>query len=306
MDPNSELQTDFSPLIRTYKSGRVERLLGTAVLPAGLDPTTHVTSKDVVIDPTVPVSARLYLPQNSENTTQRLPLLVYFHGGGFVIESSSSPTYHDYLNSLVSKANIIAVSVEYRLAPEHPLPAAYDDCLTATSWALSGSDPWLAEHADLDRVYLGGDSAGGNIVHNVVWKDGVRAKGVLLVHPWFFFIDAAAAQGADTSLARGLKLWRFACPGSGVVDDPRMNPMAKGAPSFEKLPTQKVMVCVAEKDGLRDCGKAYHEELKKCGWKGQAEFLESEGMDHVFHLRNPACEQAREMMDRVVAFISSD
>ena len=67
------------------------------------------------------------------------PVVVYFHGGGFVVDSVASPAYHRYLNSVASKAGVLAVSVNYRLAPEHPLPAAYDDSWAALSGAASGA-----------------------------------------------------------------------------------------------------------------------------------------------------------------------
>ncbi|RLN12591.1 putative carboxylesterase 7 [Panicum miliaceum] len=70
----------------------------------------------------------------------------------------------------IAAAGAVAVSVNYRLAPEHPLPAAYDDAWAALQWTvsscLSGPEPWLADHGDAKRIFLAGDSAGGNIAHN--------------------------------------------------------------------------------------------------------------------------------------------
>ncbi|KAL6211680.1 hypothetical protein ACLB2K_016903 [Fragaria x ananassa] len=112
---SDELAQDLSPL-KVYKDGRVERLLGTARVPASIHPETGVQSKDVVISTSPPISARLYIPKSSASSesSQKLPVLVYFHGDGFCIESSFSPTYHNYLNSFVSEANVVAVSVDYR------------------------------------------------------------------------------------------------------------------------------------------------------------------------------------------------
>ncbi|RRT78123.1 hypothetical protein B296_00003927 [Ensete ventricosum] len=159
-------------LARVYKSGRVERLLGNDVLPAGFDPATGVASKDVIVDPTTNLTLRLYLPDLAGSSSERkLPVLVYYHGGGFVIETAFSPTYHNYLNSLVAAAGVVAVSVDYRRAPEHPLPAAYDD-----SWAAL--------------------RAGANIVHQRIWAF-VRPGTVGLDDPWI----NPLAEGAP-SLAR--------------------------------------------------------------------------------------------------------
>ncbi|XP_020098426.1 probable carboxylesterase 3 [Ananas comosus] len=83
---------------------------------------------------------------------------------------------------------MIVVSVEYRRAPEHPLPAAYDDAWATLRCAAARVDRWLAERGNLARVFLGGDSAGANIAHNVAMRVateglGVKIEGSILIHP---------------------------------------------------------------------------------------------------------------------------
>ncbi|XP_020080938.1 probable carboxylesterase 2 [Ananas comosus] len=325
-DAADEVAVEFFPLFRSYKSGRVERLLGTSVVPPGLDPDTSVLSKDVPLHPDSPLpSARLYLPQTiddddevSETKPKLLPVLVYFHGGGFVIESAASPTYHSYLNALASRARILVVSVEYRRAPEHPVPAAYDDSWAALRWVAARADPWLAERGDLARVFLAGDSAGGNIAHNVAMRvaaeglggdEGVRIEGLILAHPWFWGKEPIGEETRDPVRREWTeRLWKTVCPGTEGIDDPRINPMAEGEAALErlgKLPCGTVMVAVAEKDMLSERGRAYCEGLKKSGWGGRVELLDTEGEDHVFHLLNPNCDKAKDMMDRLVALFSS-
>ncbi|KAM1106286.1 hypothetical protein ACFX13_003224 [Malus domestica] len=206
---DEELAHDFSPIIKVYKDGRVERSLGTSTVPPSTHPQTGVQSKDVVISQEPPVSARLYLPTKATATT-KLSLLVYFHGGGFCIEGSSSPTYHNYLNSLVSGANVVAVSVNYRLAPEHPLPAAYDDSWAAVKWVAShfdgnGSEDWLNLHADFHRVFFAGDSAGANIAHQMGLRvgsegmvGGAKLIGVVLIYPYFWGTEPVGAEELST------------------------------------------------------------------------------------------------------------
>ncbi|KAM1794466.1 hypothetical protein ACFX11_034939 [Malus domestica] len=75
-----------------------------------------------------------YLPNSTTNSKHKLPLLVYFHRGDFCVESVFSPLYHNYINSLDVMVNVVDVSVEYRLALEHPLPIAYEDSRTALKW----------------------------------------------------------------------------------------------------------------------------------------------------------------------------
>jgi acetyl esterase/lipase len=192
--------------LRIYENGTVERLIdrGT-VRPSSQDHNFDeekegVASKDVVLDPQTGVFVRLYLPRlDVTDAKQKVPLLVYAHGGGFCVESAASPLYHSYLNKVATEATVICVSVEYRRAPEHRLPVAYDDCYGVLEWlerqamALEGVsvDPWLASHADFRKVFLAGDSARANIVHQIGIRasqrkwDGLCLQGAILVHPFF-------------------------------------------------------------------------------------------------------------------------
>ncbi|GAA0184654.1 hypothetical protein LIER_31942 [Lithospermum erythrorhizon] len=147
------------------------------------------------------------------------------------------------MNLLASKANAIVVSVEYRLAPEHHLAAAYQDSWTALQWVASHFDDqikdieidtWLINHGDFAKFFIGGDSAGGSIVHNMLMQ------------------------------ARNEKL--HAIDG---IDNSMINPMKVGAPSLIGLPCKKLFVCCAEKDELRQRGLQYVEAVKKSGWMGE-------------------------------------
>ena len=129
--------------------------------------------------------------------------MVYFHGGGFCFESAFSSDHHRFFNSLVAQGQVVAVSVEYRQAPEHSLPIAYEDCWAALQWVTShvindtntvNKEPWLMNHGDFSRDFFGGDStAGGNIVHNIAMRagveslhGGVKLVGAFLTHPYFW------------------------------------------------------------------------------------------------------------------------
>ncbi|KAF7035522.1 hypothetical protein CFC21_046387 [Triticum aestivum] len=300
---DDELMHEFGPLLRVYKSGRIERPLVLPPVAPGPDPSTGVQSKDVDLGA---YSARLYLPPSAAAATAaKLPVIVYVHGGGFVAESAKSPNYHRFLNDLSSACPALGVSLDYRLAPEHPLPAAYDDCLDALRWVLSAADPWVAAHGDLDRVFVAGDSAGANICHHVAIQPGAaRLGGAVLIHPWFWGSETVGEETRDPAArARGAGLWMFACPGTTGMDDPRMNPMAPGAPGLGALACERVMVCTAEGDFLRWRGRAYAEALAAAG-KG-VEMLETDGEGHVFYLFKPDCDKAKEMLDRIVAFVNA-
>ncbi|XP_062024774.1 probable carboxylesterase 12 [Rosa rugosa] len=316
---SDEIAHDFSPLIKVYKDGRVHRLLGTATVPASIDPQTGVQSKDVVISTAPPISTRLYIPKStlteSAESTRKLPVLVYFHGGGFCIESAFSPTYHNYLNSLVSEANVVAVSVNYRMAPEHPLQAAYEDSWAALKWVESrftgtGPEEWLNRHADLNWVFFSGDSAGANIAHQMGLRVGseklvgFKLNGIVLVHPYFWGEEPIGGELALAESHRKMlaALWRFSYPLTSGSDDPFFNPGKD--PKLGELGCEKVLVCVAEKDSLKDRGWYYSEVLKKSGWNGVVEVLEANEEQHVFHLFYPTCDNAVAMLKKIVSFMN--
>ncbi|CAN6224714.1 unnamed protein product [Urochloa humidicola] len=323
MDSSSEIILDYTPYFRIYSDRRIDRLFSTSTVPPGFDAATGVTSKDVIIDGDTGLYARLYLPvpdtaSRSSGDNKKLPVLVYFHGGGFVIQSAASPVYQPFLNSLAARAGLLVVSVNYRLAPEHPLPAGYDDSFRALKWAASDDvEPWLSQHGDLGRLFIAGDSAGGNIAHNVAMmaaSEGeagsgtaaaVQIEGAVLLHAGFAGRELIDGETPEWNEISG-KLWCFACPEArDGPDDPRMNPLAAAAPSLRSLPCRRVLVCVAE-DLLRPRGRAYYEALAASGWSGTVELFESEGQGHVFFLLEPGSDEAVALMDRLVSFFAGN
>ncbi|GJN13194.1 hypothetical protein PR202_ga31538 [Eleusine coracana subsp. coracana] len=308
-----------------YKDGRVERVVGTEdTVPAGLDADTGVTSKDVVVDSANGVAARLFLPtietapsseSDSISAATKLPVLVFFHGGYFVVGSPTHPWFHRYGNLLASSARVLVVSVRYRLAPEHVLPAAYDDAWAALNWATSGADAWLSEHGDRSRVFVAGVSAGANIAHNAAIAAGVRGlhtttpvpvriEGVILFHPSFASEQRMEAESEEFCHGNRIR-WAAVFPGAkGGLDDPRINPMAAGAPSLAKLPGERLLVCTASEDPRAPRGRAYCDAVRASGWHGKVDWFESNGEEHGFFVTNPVCSEAIKLMGRLVAFVA--
>ncbi|KAJ8763554.1 hypothetical protein K2173_002437 [Erythroxylum novogranatense] len=310
-----EVAEDYLPFLRVYKDGRIERLIGTATVPPSLDPPqSDVLSKDVVYSPQENLSSRLYLPKHIASTSRKLPLLVYFHGGGFVIETAFSPTYHNYLNSFVKNVDVIVVSVDYRRAPEHPLPIAFDDCWSALKWVAShvdgsGPEEWLNSHADLGKVFMAGDSAGATIAHQMGIRygqdklSGFDLLGIVLVHPYFWGEEPVGDEVKDNKFREGMsRFWRLSCPTTGGCDDPFINPVADA--KFASLGCSKVLVTVAQKDILRNRGWYYYENLKKSGWNGEVEIMEAEEEPHVFHLFKPSCDNSVAMFQKMSSFMN--
>ncbi|PIN01880.1 Arylacetamide deacetylase [Handroanthus impetiginosus] len=309
---SDEILHDFPPMIRQYKDGRIERLMRTETVPPSVDPETGVQSKDVVIAPEINLSARLYLTK-SAIPGSKLPLLVYFHGGGFVVQSAFSPLYQKHLNCLVAEANVVVVSVDYRLAPEHPLPIAYEDAWLGFKWAVSPSngEDWIKEYADLNRVFLGGDSAGGNIAHNIAVRfgaeklDGVNLIGTFLNCPFFWGKEGIANEETHELMSKEYvdRLWQYTCPGTTEgCDDPRINPGKDQ--KLSGLGCKKLLVYVAENDILRSRGLLYKELLRKSGWDGEIEVVDVEGENHCYSVDSPTGEKGKEMIKRVASFLN--
>lgn len=309
---NKEVSSEFLPFLRVYKDGSVERFLDSPYVPPSTGYTgNNVSSKDITI--TGDISARIYIP-NSHNH-QLLPVLLYFHGGGFCIESAFSFLSHRYITALVSQAKILVVSVEYRRAPENPLPAAYQDSWTALQWIDSQSvektEPWLSNHANFNRVFVGGDSAGANIAHNLAMKamqNKIHLYGVLLSQPYFLGGSSERYSINDEDEKRLLlyRTWEFVYPNApGGFDNPLINPFSGDAPSLSWLGGSRLLVCVAEKDELREKGVRYFDAVKKSGWRGKMEFFEVEGEDHCFHIFNLDTKNAQILIKRLASFLNS-
>ncbi|KAG6438145.1 hypothetical protein SASPL_103082 [Salvia splendens] len=257
-------------------------------------PDTGVLSKDVTnIIPETAVYARIYLPKLS-STNEKLPLLVYYHGGAFLVYTPSSPLYHNFLNALVHESRVITVSVHYRRAPEHHLPVAYEDSLATLHW--------VASHCN-----------GGNIVHNLAMAAGhpdggltVGIRGVVLVDPYFWGSDPIGSEGLDMEKKAYVdRLWNVVCP-SCPIDDPWINPVATGGMSLAGLGCWRVLVTVAEKDILKDRGQLNFQALARRGWLGAVEIHETQGEDHCFHLDELEGEKAKQRLKKIAEFFKLD
>ncbi|XP_030454436.1 probable carboxylesterase 2 [Syzygium oleosum] len=316
MDSSKEVSLEIFPYIRVYKDGTFDRLAGFEIAPPDLDPETRVESKDILILPDAGVSARIYRPSSASAAT-KFPLVVYFHGGAFIISSIADPKYHSSLNALVAECNVVLVSIDYRRVPEHPLPAAYEDSWAALQWIASEHarcEPWLREHADFDRLFLVGDSGGANMSHHLAMRlrddvlgERVKVSGIGMIQPYFWGETPIGVEVADPGRKAWVdSWWRFVCVSDKGCDDPLINPFADGAPGVDGLACEKVLVIVSEKDILRDRGRMYYEKLVESGGAAAAEFMEIEGVDHVFHIFDPSCEGAKRLFKRVASFVNSD
>lgn len=300
---NNEVTHEFPPFFRVFKDGRVQRLGRYGQVPeyapTGVDPKTQVQSKDVVVSSESGVSARLFLPKLND-PNHKFPLAVHYHGGAFCLGSPAIRTFHNFLASLAAEANVMVISIDYRLAPEHRLPVAYEDSWAGMQWIAThsegqGPEPWLNVHADFGRVFLAGESAGANIAHYVAVQAGMTGLvgpnivGSLLLHPFF--------GGKEID-----KMYNFMSPTSAGFSDPILYPEVD--PNLSRMAGQRVMVCVAENDSLKSRGVGYAETLRRSVWGGTVEFYETEGEGHGFFLLNPSCDKVKPLMKVMDDFIN--
>jgi acetyl esterase len=206
------------------------------------------------------VPARLYRPSGDEG----IGLLVYFHGGGWVV--GDLETHDSTCRALAAESGHAVLSVDYRLAPEHPFPAALGDSLAATGWASSHA-------AELGcapgKLAIGGDSAGGNLAAIVSQQAVVPLRFQLLVYP---VTDARCNTTSYEDFADGPYLTRasmdwyiahYLSGPEGAADDPRVSPLLGDDDALAKSPPTHVVT--VETDVLRDEGEAYAARLESAG-----------------------------------------
>jgi acetyl esterase len=222
-------------------------------------------------------------------------VLVYFHGGGWVIGNTDShaPTCRE----LAARAGCVVVSVDYRLAPENKAPAALDDSLAATRWVLGHA----AElNGDASRVAVGGDSAGGNLAALVAQALPGRLVAQLLIYP---AVDLTGSFPSVLENADGYFLTKDAMDwfighyldGTDIKpDEPSVSPWF--ADDDVLAATPPALVITAEYDPLRDEGEAYGKRLAALGVP--ATVRRFDGMIHAFYGMTtmlPAAIEANEL-----------
>ena len=234
-------------------------------------------------DHTVPMNStqikiREYRPTGA-SATQVLPALVYYHGGGWVIGDIDT---HDVLCRQLCQASGCAVfSVDYRLAPEHVFPAAYDDAQAAFQWVADNAKPL---YVVADRVAVGGDSAGGNLAAAVCL--GAKEKNhqpafQLLIYPaTLMYPDTQSYHdnGEGYALTADIMHWFMDhyLPERDMAHDWRASPLK--ALSHAGLPP--ALVLTAGFDPLRDEGRLYANALSAAG--SSAEYICFERQIHGF------------------------
>ena len=205
------------------------------------------------------ILCRLYRPSADTN----LGLLVFFHGGGWVIGDLNS---HDGVcRSLANKSGHAVLSVDYRLAPEHIFPAAFDDCVAAVKWASENAQ---ALGIDNSRMAVGGDSAGGNLAAAVALAEIVPLKFQMLIYPAVYMSMESPSINENANapiLTKSVMAW-FVDHYMGSEGDRgsiAASPMLASDEQLKRMPP--AIVITAQFDPLRDEGEAYGKRLVENG-----------------------------------------
>ncbi|XP_058782813.1 probable carboxylesterase 15 [Vicia villosa] len=263
------------------------------------DVTINTTNNDHFIH-----RARLYLPEITPKDNEKLPILLHFQGGGFCISEPDWFMYYEVYTRLVKSTRSICVSPFLRRAPEHRLPAAIDDGLATLRWlqcVAKGDtrDPWLEKHGDFNKVFLIGDSSGGNLVHEVSVRASstdlrpVRLAGGIPIHPGYARSERSRSenempQSPFLTLDMLDKFLSLSLPNGSNKDHPITCPMGKAAPPLSSFKLPPFLLCIAEKDLLRDTQMEYYEAMKKAN--KEVELFVSKEMTHSFYLNKIAVE----------------
>jgi acetyl esterase len=240
------------------------------------EPEEVATADRTIPGPAGDIPVRVYTPAGEGPK----PVIVYFHGGGWVV--GDVDVCDNPVRRIANRTGSVVVSVDYRLAPEHVYPAAFDDCFAATAW--------VAEHAaelgaDPDKIAVSGDSAGGNLAAAVALaardRQGPRLAAQLLLYPvtdFDFTTPSYTDNGEGYLLTRGSMQWFWAhyLGAQDLGKDPYACPAR--ADSLVGLPP--AFVATAEFDPLRDEGEAYAAKMRAAGVEVTAKRYD--GMLHGF------------------------
>jgi acetyl esterase/lipase len=215
--------------------------------------------RDLILPgPAGDLPARLYVPENAPETG---PLTVFFHGGGYAFGDLES--HHRVAQRLAAQAHCRLLAVDYRLSPEHPFPAAYEDCVAAFDWVAGEGAAGIG--ADISRLAVAGDSAGGGLAAAVAQARRDRIAFQLLIYP---LMQLAETRKVKPKMLEGHML------STGALDwirdvycqdhdpmDPRISPLFES--DLTGLPP--TFMAAAELDPLLDEGRAYRDRLQAAG-----------------------------------------
>ncbi|OEL37983.1 putative carboxylesterase 15 [Dichanthelium oligosanthes] len=285
----------------------------------------RVEWQDAVYDADHNLGVRMYRPRRrvgvakgaareDQHNKKLLPLLVYFPGGGFCFGSYSYPKNHTLCLRMAAELPAVVCSFNHRLAPEHRLPAAFEDAKAALLWLPSQvfNNPWLAGRADPRRVFVSGTSSGACLAHQMaVWfgTAGLRPlkiAGYILLMPYFLSeeptpSELSTPETALLSRERSDRYVRLAMPAGWNKDHPLVNPFGPYSPSLESADVGRMLVVAAECDLVKDKNLEYSERMKALGKDVHLALFPGQG--HAFCAIKPLSAAADDVIRLIKCFI---
>lgn len=308
-------------VVRLYEDGSIERHDGIPVPCSQGASVDGVASIDVTLDDTTGVWARIFLPDCAINDdpSVRLPVVIHIHGGGFCVGSPSDQNKNSFCSRMAVYTRSIWVSVAYRQAPEHRLPAGCEDCIGAIAWLnriarREIESQWLSQHGDLERCFLAGDSAGANIAYQVALSaassginraQGLNVKiiGLILLHPGFLKEERTMSEienPPDLALVPEDIMDQvsiLALPEGSNKNYYVFNPWIPNASQVVLPPT---FITIGKLDKFYDRSVEFCRVMEAAGQ--DLEVVEYANMGHCFHLM-PNYESCPEALDQSQKFM---
>ncbi|OAY23832.1 probable carboxylesterase 18 [Manihot esculenta] len=256
-------------------------------------PIIGVKTTDITIDNSRNLWFRIYTPTNTgdDAATAGLPVIFFFHGGGFVFLAANSLPYELFCRGLAKHLSAIIISVNYRLAPDYRCPSQYEDGFDA----LKFIDATKLEDfsGNLKQCFLAGDSAGGNMVHNIAVKamkhefSKLKFIGNILMQPFFGGEERTESECRLTRAPLMSKdiadwMWKSFLPEGSNRDDPAVNIFGPNSVDISGVNLPSSIIFVGGLDPLQDWQKRYYEGLKKYG--KEAQLVEFDNGFHSFYL----------------------
>ncbi|XWS33084.1 hypothetical protein CRYUN_Cryun22dG0048500 [Craigia yunnanensis] len=277
--------------------------------PPNPKPTNSVSSSDTTIDASRNLWFRLFSPSLPSNLL--LPVVIFFHGGGFSFLSPDSKAYDAICRRFARKLPAFIVSVNYRLAPEHIYPSQYDDGFDVLRFLKDNGATILPENADLSRCFLAGDSAGANLAHHVAVRacragfQRLKVIGLVSIQPFFGGEERTEAEmqlvgSLLVSVPRLDWFWKSFLPNGSNRDHEAVNVSGPNAEDIAGLDFPKTMVVVSGFDPLKDWQRRYYEWLKASG--KEATLMEHPNMIHAFYIF-PELPETSQLIMQVKDFI---
>ncbi|KAL6507797.1 hypothetical protein OROGR_023992 [Orobanche gracilis] len=311
---------DLHGIIQLYSDGSIFRDEVSIKFPMEVQDDGTSVWKDCLFDEDHDLHLRLYKPR-SLPAAAKLPVLYFFHGGGFCVGSRTSPNYHSCCLRLASALGVLVVAPDYRLAPEHRLPAAIEDALSSVKWLQNqalladGADEWLrGGSVDFRRVFIMGESSGGNLAHHLAvdLRRGspalkpVRVRGYVLMAP-FFGGTARTKSEAEGPPERFLnlemldRLWRLSLPSGSTSDHPFANPFGPSSPNLRSIKLDPILVLVGECEVMKDRIEDYYRRLKSMG--KEIEYVVFQGEQHGFFFNELFSEVGYQVLQNINQFL---